>query len=184
LEETLSEEVSVRPGGKISFPLAGDVFVAGLTFNELKEELTQRLEEHINYPVVTVSLKSLGGRKVIVLGQVNNPGVYSVTGKNTIWEAIALAGGFRSDAVTSSTILISGGLRNPVGRKIDLTPALKKADASQNIVLHAEDIIYVPETTIASVSRVVSQILTPVSKGIYTARSIEYWDTGSSRYSY
>jgi len=176
LEETLNQEVIVRPGGKISFPLAGDVFAAGLTFNELKEELTQRLERHINYPVVTVSLKSLGGRKVIVLGQVNHPGVYSVTGRNTLWEAIALAGGFKPDAVTSSTILISGGLRNPVGRKINLTPALKKADASQNIVLHAEDIIYVPETSIASVSRVVSQILGPVSKGIYTARSIEYWD--------
>ncbi|MHC4625403.1 MAG: polysaccharide biosynthesis/export family protein [Planctomycetota bacterium] len=176
LEETLNQEVIVRPGGRISFPLAGDVFVAGLTFAELKEELTQRLEEHINYPIVTVSLKSLGGRKVIVLGQVNSPGVYTVTGKNTIWEAIALAGGLTQDAVTSSTILISGGLRNPVGRKIDLTPAIKKADASQNIVLHAEDIIYVPRTFIADASHVINQILTPVSKGIYTARSIEFWD--------
>jgi protein involved in polysaccharide export with SLBB domain len=107
---------------------------------------------------------------------VNRPGVYSVTGKNTIWEAIALAGGFKSDAVTSSTILISGGLRNPVGRKLDLTGALKKGDASQKIVLQAEDIIYVPETSVASVSRVLTQILGPVSKGIYTARSIEFWD--------
>ena len=180
LEETLNQEVIVRPGGKISFPLAGDVFVAGLTFNELKEELTHRLEEHINSPVITISLKSLGGRKVIVLGQVNKPGVYSVTGKNTIWEAIALAGGFKSDAVTSSTILISGGLRNPVGRKLDLTPALKKGDASQKIVLQAEDIIYVPETSVASVSRVLTQILGPVSKGIYTARSIEFWDRSYS----
>jgi len=181
LEETLNQEVTVRPGGKISFPLAGDVFAAGLTFDELKEELTQRLEEHINYPVVTISLKSLGGRKVIVLGQVNTPGVYSVTGNNTIWEAIALAGGLTRDAVTSSTILINGGLRNPVGRKIDLTPAIKKADASQNIVLHAEDIIYVPRTFVADASYALTQILGPVSKGIYTARNIEYWDRAGYR---
>lgn len=181
LEETLNQEVIVRPGGKISFPLAGDVFTAGLTFDQLKEELTQRLEEHINYPVVTISLKKLGGRKVIVLGQVNSPGVYSVTGKNTIWEAIALAGGLTPDAVTSSTILINGGLQNPRGRKIDLTGVLKKADASQNIVLHAEDIIYVPKTFIADASHFINQILGPVSKGIYTARSIDHWDSNSYR---
>lgn len=175
LEETLKQEVIVRPDGKISFPLAGDVFAVGLTFNQLKEELTQRLEEHIYYPVVTISLKNLGGRKVIVLGEVRNPGVYSVTGKNTILEAIGLANGLTPDAVASSTILINGGLHNPKGRKLDLTRALKKADMSQNIVLHAEDIIYIPRTSIANVSRVLSQILAPIYQGVYTTRTLRDW---------
>jgi len=175
LEETLNQEVIVRPDGKISIPLAGEVFAVGLTFNQLKEELTQRLEEHIYYPVVTISLKNLGGRKVIVLGEVRHPGVYSVTGKNTILEAIGLANGLTPDAVASSTILINGGLHNPKGRKLDLTRALKKADMSQNIVLHAEDIIYIPRTSIASVSHVLSQILGPISQGVYTSRTLHSW---------
>lgn len=175
LEETLNQEVIVRPDGKISIPLAGEVFAVGLTFNQLKEELTQRFEEHINYPVVSISLKKLGGRKVIVLGQVKNPGVYSVTGKNTILEAIGLAGGLTHDAVASSTILINGGLHNPKGRKIDLTRALKKADMSQNIVLHAEDIIYIPRTFIANASHVLSQILGPISQGLYSSRTLRNW---------
>lgn len=175
LEETLNQEVTVRPDGKISIPLAGDVFTVGLTFEQLKEELTQRLEEHINYPVVSISLKKLGGRKVIVLGQVKNPGVYSVIGKNTILEAIGLAGGLTQDAVASSTILINGGLQNPEGRRLDLTRALNKADMSQNIVLHAEDIIYIPRTFIANASHVLSQILGPVSQGVYSSREFHNW---------
>ena len=46
-EDDLSQEVIVRPDGKVSFPLAGDVPVLGLTFTQLKDELTKRLKEYI-----------------------------------------------------------------------------------------------------------------------------------------
>ena len=174
-EEDLSQEVIVRPDGKISFLLAGDVPAAGLTFPQLKEELIQRLKSYIRYPVVSVSLKKLGGRKVIVLGAVNHPGVYSVTGKNTILEAISLAGGFTPDAVASSTIHIEGGLQSPKGRKLNLTRAINGADMSQNVVLEAEDIIYIPRTFIADVSRVLTQILGPISQGVYSSRTLHKW---------
>lgn len=174
-EETLSQEVIVRPDGKISFPLAGDVPAAGLTFTQLKEELTKRLKDYIKYPVVSISLKKLGGKKVIVLGEVGSAGVYSVTGKSTILEAIGCAGGFTPHAVPSSTILIRGGLQNPKGMRLNLTRAIDRADMNQNVVLQSEDIIYVPKKFIANVNYALTQILGPISQGVYTANTARNW---------
>ena len=172
-EETLSQEVIVRPDGKISFPLVGDIPAQGLTFTQLKEELTQRLKSYIKYPSVSISLRKLGGKKVIVLGEVGEPGVYSVTGKSTALEGIALAGGFTSDAVVSSVIHIRGGFKRPKGTRLNLTRAIDKGDYSQNIALQPEDIIYVPKKFISNVSWAMTQLLGPLSKGITDYRTIE-----------
>jgi polysaccharide export outer membrane protein len=172
-ENDLSQEIIVRPDGKISFPLAGDIPVLGLTFTQLKDELTKRLKEYIKYPIVSISLRKLGGQKVIVLGEVTRPGVYSVTGKNTVLEAIALAGGFTEHAVHSSVILVRGGLQTPEGKRLDLNRAINKTDIGQNVTLQSEDIVYVPKKFIANVNYVLDQILEPISRGIYTIRGLQ-----------
>ncbi len=164
-EKNLNQEVIVRPDGRISFPLAGDVPAAGLTFTQLKEELIQKLKEYIKYPVVSITLKKLGGKKIIVLGEVGWPGVYSVTGKKTILEAVALAGGFTDDAVLSSVILVKGGLQHPQAKRVNLSRAIKRADMSQNVTLEPEDIVYVPKKFIANVNYALEQILGPLSSG-------------------
>lgn len=171
-EENLSHEVIVRPDGKISFPLAGDIPAVGLTFTQLKEEITKRLGDYIKYPVVSISLRKLGGKKIVVLGEVGSPGIYSVTGKKTVLEAVALAGGFTSDAVLSSVILIQGGLQSPEGKRLNLNRALKKADMSQNVVLQPEDVVFVPKKFIANVNYTLTQILGPISQGIFTGKAI------------
>jgi len=175
-EENLSHEVIVRPDGKISFPLAGDIRAAGLTFAQLKEELTERLKDYIKYPIVSVVLIKLGGKKIIVLGEVGNPGVYSVTGKKTVLEAIALVGGFTPDAVPSSTILIRGGFQHPKGTKLNLTHAISKNDYSQNVALQPEDIVYVPKKFIANVNYALTQILGPIVQGASTVSSVQGLD--------
>lgn len=171
----LDQEVIVRPDGRISFPLIGDAQAAGLTISQLDEELTKRLKEYIRYPEVSISIRKLGGKKVIVLGQVNNPGVYSVTGARTILEAIGLAGGFTDHAVSSSVVLIRGGFENPEAKRINLTKAIAKGDIRENVVLDSEDIVFVPKKFIANLNYFLSSILDPVSKGAYTAREIERW---------
>jgi len=172
----LDQEVIVRPDGMISFPLVGDVTAAGVTLSDLDEELTGRLEDYIKYPDVSISVRKLGGRKVIVLGEVGSPGVYGVTGKSTILEAVALAKGFSQNAVVSSVILIRGGFNKPKGTRINLNRAILKADMRYNVILQPEDIIYVPKKFIANVNYLVTQILGPVSQGVYT------WDTLSNKH--
>ncbi|HDH53319.1 MAG TPA: hypothetical protein ENH24_02415 [Nitrospirae bacterium] len=172
-EDDLSQEVIVRPDGKISFPLAGDVPAFCLTFDQLREELSKRLKEYIRDPIVSISLRKMGGKKIIVLGEVGSPGVHAVRGRRTILEAIARAGGFTQHAVPSSVILIKGGLRRPEGIRLDLSSAIKKTDMTQNVALQSEDIVYVPKKFIADVNYFVNQILGPIAKTIWTWQGIE-----------
>ncbi|MFH1776836.1 MAG: polysaccharide biosynthesis/export family protein [Candidatus Omnitrophota bacterium] len=175
-EDDLRQEVIVRPDGRISFPLAGEVPAQGLTFTQLKAELTRRFEEYLRYPEVSISLRKLGGRKVIVLGEVRRPGVYAVSGGSTILEAIGMAGGFTTHSVPSSTILISGGFQNPKGKRINLSRAIAAADKEQNIPLQPEDVIFIPKKFIANVNYVVDQILNPIKYGATTKIDVQTAD--------
>ena len=171
----LDQEAIVRPDGRISFSLVGDIQASGLSITQLDNELTERLKEYIKYPEVSISIRKLGGKKVIVLGQVRSPGVYSVSGARTILEAIGLAGGFTEHAISSSVVLIRGGFQTPEAKRINLTRAIDRGDISQNISLESEDIVFVPKKFIANLNYFLKQILDPISRGIYTAREIRDW---------
>jgi polysaccharide export outer membrane protein len=164
----LDQEAIVRPDGKISVPLIGDVMARGLSITMLDDDLTKRLSEYVRSPEVSISLKKIGGSKVIVLGEIVKPGVYSMAGQKTLLEAIGLAGGFTRDAVASSIVLIRGGLVSPRAERINLSKALKGKDfIRQNIVLQAEDVIFVPKKFIADLNYFLTQIVDPLSKGAY-----------------
>lgn len=169
----LKVDAIVRPDGKISFPLIGDVQAVGLTLTEIDHRITEMLKSYIRAPDVSIMLRKIGGNKVIVLGEVSSPGVYKVSGDNTVLEVIALAGGFKEDAVLSSVIVIKGGLRNPEGKRINLSRAIDRTDMSQNITLEPEDIVYVPKKFIANVNYALRQILGPISQGAGTVDAIE-----------
>lgn len=172
----LDQEVIVRPDGMISFPLIGDCLVKGMTITELDQEITRRLSEFVRSPEVSISLKKIGGSKVIVLGEVMGPGVYAVTGTKTILEAIGQAGGFTRDAVPSSIVLIRGGFSQPQAQRLNLSKVLSGREVlQQNVVLQAEDIIFVPKKFIADLNYFLSQVLDPLSKGVYTKTQLKGW---------
>jgi polysaccharide biosynthesis/export protein len=170
--QDLDQEVVVRPDGMISFPLIGEVEAAGLTLTELDAMLTERLKEFVKYPEVSISIKKIGGQRVLVLGEIYRPGVYSLTGAKTIVEAITLAGGLTKDAVASSIVIIRGGLEKPEVKRITLNKVLR-GDANQNITLVSEDIIFVPKKFIANLNYFLSQILEPLSRGSYVNQEIK-----------
>ncbi len=171
----LTGEVIVRPDGMISFPLIDEVKAAGLTISELDKEMTEMLKEYIRFPDVSISLRAMGGQRVIILGEVKSPGVYSLKGRKTVLEAVALAGGFTKDAVLNSVIVIKGGLKNPHPKRVDLASALKKGKMKEDIVLDSQDIVFVPKKFIADLNYFLTQILGPISRGVYTAKEIQRW---------
>ena len=175
-ENDLKEEVIVRPDGRISFPLAGDVPAAGTTFIELKEAITTRLTEYLKEPVVSISLKQPGSRKIIVLGEVGHPGVFSVTGRKTVLEAIALAMGFTEHAVQSSVIHVRKGPDGPEAMRLNLAFAMDETDRNNNIPLQSEDIVYVPKKFIADVNYYARQIIQPIATSVWTVRGIQELD--------
>ena len=170
----LDQEVIVRPDGMISFPLIGDIVAKSLSITGLSQEITSRLSEFVKSPQVSISLKKMGGSKVIVLGEIMRPGVYSVTGSKTVLEAIGQAGGFSRDAVSSSIVLVRGGFLQPQPQRLNLSKALEGRDVQrQNIALQSEDIIFVPKKFIADINYFLNQILDPLSKGVYTSSQLK-----------
>jgi len=174
-EPDLSTDVIVRPDGMISFPLVGDVQAVGRTITELDADLTERLKEYVKYPEISISIKKLGGKKVIVLGEVFWPGVYSLSGHATVLEAISLARGCTIDGVFSSVIVVRNGPNGPRAIRLNLSKCVMQADLSQNIVLQSEDIVYVPRKFIRDVNYFMTQLLGPVQQGLSTVNIIKGW---------
>ncbi len=173
----LDREVVVRPDGMISFPLIDEIEAEGLTISELDKQLTKKLKEFIRHPDVSISLKKMAPSKtrVLVLGEVKNPGIYSLESRKTVLGAIALAGGTTRDAVMRSVMVVSGGMDNPRAKRVNISAALKKARLDQDIALAAQDIVYVPRVFVADVSRFLGHILDPILKSTSIHDSLLRW---------
>lgn len=91
----LSQSLQIRPDGKITLPLVGDVVAAGKTSAELRDTLTTSLKEYIGNPVVTVIVVETMPQTIHVMGEVNAPGPQAVSGEVPIIQALAAAGGFK-----------------------------------------------------------------------------------------
>jgi len=96
----LSQSVQIRPDGKITLPLVGDMEATGLTPLELRDRIATQLKEYITNPTVTVIVVEATSAHAYVMGEVAHPGEVSLHGPVTIVQAIAMAGGFKEFANT------------------------------------------------------------------------------------
>jgi len=96
----LSQSLQVRPDGKITLPLVGDVPAAVRTSTELRESIASSLKEYITNPVVTVIVVETVPPVYYVVGEVNSPGPQQLTGQVSVLQALAAAGGFKDFAKT------------------------------------------------------------------------------------
>jgi polysaccharide export outer membrane protein len=142
-EAELSTEVVVRPDGKVSLPLIGEVTASGKTSLQLQGELKQNLTQYVSDPIVNVIVKEVNSAKVSVLGEVKNPGMYKILNKATILDAIALAGGFTEYAKRDKVTLIRN---SPTGESqrynLNIDELIKKS-RSDLFYVFPHDKIYV-----------------------------------------
>ena len=96
----LSQSVQVRPDGKITLPLIGDLEATGHTPIELRDTITTSFKEYVTNPTVTVIVVEALASKVYVMGEVTHPGTMELHGPTTILQALAMAGGFKEFANT------------------------------------------------------------------------------------
>lgn len=170
----LKKSLRIEENGKITYPLIGDIQAAGLSLSVFRNTLRDELSKFLVAPQVTVNIRSMRSQKVYVLGEVAKPGIFTVDGPMTALEAISLAGGFTTDAKNESVMVIRGDRSNPQLVKLDLESVLKEANLVENIELKGGDVIYVPPTFIADVSRFavyLKNILAPIlmiEQGIVT----------------
>jgi len=151
--DDLYRKLQIGSTGAISYPLAGTVQVGGLSIFEVRDKIAEALSEYLVDPQVGINVVSYESQKILVLGEVNRPGVFQSMGGMSALEGISMAGGFTLDAAPKTVLLIRGDIDDPELSTLNLSDTLKKADLSQNVRLVAGDVLYVPATPIAGVER-------------------------------
>ena len=112
-DKSLDRTVPVRPDGKISLPLIGEMPASGKTARDLQKEIALRLKQFVADPTVTVVVKEVNSPKVSVLGEVKNPGMYKIKDRATLLDAIALAGGLTEYAKKNKIVVIRTDSNGP-----------------------------------------------------------------------
>ncbi len=142
-EPELTRVVPVRPDGKISLPLAGEMDAAGKTPAELQSGLTKALSPFIHDTAVAVLVREINGARVYVLGEVTRPGGFPLRGPLSIVQAIAIAGGRTEYAKDEVVWLRQNG--NGTSDRVSLSfEELVKGEAAGALWLRSGDVLYVP----------------------------------------
>jgi len=147
--QELQREVVVRPDGKISFPLIGDVIAVGRTIDELRQDIVDKIKVYIKVPQVSINIIEFGGKKVAVLGEVGSPGLVRFNGPTTLAEAISLAGDLTYQANKDRVFVLRtlpGG--KPIVIYANANKMLKEGDLRENIFVRSGDIVYVSRSFI------------------------------------
>ena len=161
-DEKLNKTVRVSSQGNISLPLLGILRVKGLTANELEKEIRDLLtEKYFQDPHVSVFIKEYRNQQISVMGAVEKPGVFDVTGQKTILEMLAMAGGLKGGPEKSAGELLflirppkpeeetskekkDSEEQAPKTFVIDLEELLVKGDLTLNLALTHGDVINIP----------------------------------------
>jgi polysaccharide export outer membrane protein len=142
-EPTLSGTVPVRPDGRISMVLLGDLPAAGMTPMHLAADISQRLKKYIQDPSVSVVVLAVNSQRVFIIGEVGHVGAVSMTAGMTPLQAIAAAGGLSPFAHSKSIYILRGTGAAQKKIPFNYKKALK-GDDKQDVSLKSGDTIVVP----------------------------------------
>jgi len=141
----LTTTVPVRPDGRISVPLLGDVQAAGMTPLALKQALTDGYKEYVTAPGVSVVVKEIHSRKIFVTGEVAHPGTFDLEQRMKLMQALALAGGLTPYAKGRVVVLRDGrDGRQEKRYQVDINAIVKGKRPQDNMILLPGDTLFVP----------------------------------------
>jgi len=147
-----NQTVTVEPDGFITLKEIGDVHVQGDTVPQVKDKLQEAYSKILAKPVITVFLREFEKPYFLALGEVGHPGKFELHGTTTLAAAVAMAGGFTSDAKHSQVLLFRRVNDNWSSvTKVNLKHMLKSRSLSEDLVLQPGDLVYVPKNTISKV---------------------------------
>ena len=142
--ETLTRQVVVRPDGKISFPLIGDVQAQGRTVEELRQSVEDKIKAFVQDAPVTVVVVEAGSPKVYVVGKVVNPGVYIMGKALRVMQVLAMAGGATPFADKDDILIIRENNGRQIALKFNYGKVANGKDLKKNIYLEPGDTVVVP----------------------------------------
>jgi polysaccharide export outer membrane protein len=144
----LSKVVAVRPDGRISLPLIGDVVAVGKTPSQLTAEISAKLKEYKENPSVAIVVQQVNSYAVFVLGEVGKPGKYPLKTKTTLLQGITMAGGFTQTAARNKLVVFrlnDSGTDQKLKASYD--DIVLRDGSQQNVELKPGDTIVVPSET-------------------------------------
>lgn len=147
--QELSKEVIVRPDGKISLPLLGDITAAGFTAQALSKQVADALVEFMSAPTVSVQVKEINSYHIFAVGEVGKPGKIVLKSFTSVIQGISYAGGFTLFA-SRNNVHVLRNVKNGQGETKQVMIPVPYQDIVQgknleaNIILKAGDVIVVP----------------------------------------
>ena len=148
--QDLSRLVQVRPDGRISLPLIGDVTAVGKTPVQLTAEISTKLKEYKENPTVAIVVKEVLSYAIYVLGEVAKPGKYPLKTKTTLLQGITVAGGFTSIAARNRLVVFRFNDNSNNGSeklRASYDDIVMRDGSQQNVELKPGDTIVVPSET-------------------------------------
>jgi polysaccharide biosynthesis/export protein len=143
-DKDMSAEVVVRPDGKISLPLLNDVDAAGLTPDQLRDQLTKAASKYLEEPNATVVVKEIRSRKVFITGMVVKGGPFPLVGDMNVMQLIAMAGGLQEYADSQNIVVLRTENGQAQRLRFNYKDVVKGKDVKQNIALKPGDTVIVP----------------------------------------
>jgi polysaccharide export outer membrane protein len=141
-EPELTTTVTIRPDGRISLPLAGELEASGKTAAELQQEIATKLSKYVVQPVVNVMVKQVNSLRISVMGEVRRPDVYRIKNRVTVLDAIAMAGGFTDLARPNRVIVLRNTPGGPQRIKVNIKQLVEDNNGAP-LYLQTLDTVYV-----------------------------------------
>jgi polysaccharide export outer membrane protein len=164
MDEITDKPIKIGPNGAVDLPLAGQIQAAGLTLDQFKAQLGDKLSKYITSPEISVNLTQSGSKPVSVVGEVTNPGVHQIDGNKRLLEVISLSGGLKPDAGPSvivtresrwGTIPAANATIDPAtGSRtatISIDQLMSGKKPQDNILIEPNDVISVPRADLVYV---------------------------------
>ena len=172
----LNVQQSIRPDGMLTLQLVGEVPAADLTPSQLEQTLRDKYAGHLKYPDVSVIVRRMNSRRVIVTGEVLRPGSIDMPAPLTLFEAIALSGGFLHVTANTKQVIVTrdNGRGDRVGYVVNMNDELSGATVKP-FMLAPTDIVIVPRTAIVNVNQFVQQY---INNNLPSAGVVYSRDTG------
>jgi polysaccharide biosynthesis/export protein len=143
-DKDMSNDVVVRPDGKITLPLINDLHAAGLTPDQLRQRVLTESARFIEDPTPSVVVKQINSRKVFITGEVEKPGPYALTAPTTVLQLIAMSGGLKEYAQKKDIVIMRTEAGKHVTFPFDYAAVARRTKLQENIFLKPGDTVLVP----------------------------------------
>jgi len=172
----------VGPDGKIQYSYAGDIQAEGLTKEQLKQVLADKLAKYVKVPTISIAISEYRSKNIYILGEVGSPGKYPMSGDTvSLRDAIVEAGlPTRAAALRRTYVIMPNDEdQKPKFKKVDLLSVLYKGREKYNVDLFPGDIVVVPSTVPSELNRALANLLSPFSRARSADLLLEHrWGAG------